>query len=219
MNLEKNISTENWKPFKGWGNRKDHIVFLIRFNKEIRKKIHEYQKKLLPFNCFIPFPENYFHITIKPWGFLNKNKENTDDLTQDEINKICKKIQINLKPFEIKLEGADIFCDVVYLKIKDNGMLKKINQILIQNDEIPESWRDGNNFIAHCPLGTFRNKNVGPLSSFIKKHQLPIGKIKINQFELVIARWDKTAFPLFLPLKVFSLKKESIISNKVRKSR
>ena len=205
-------NTQNWKPYRGWAKQeRKHLVFLVKIaNKEIISKLEGIQENLSSFNSYIRFPKNYYHITIKPWEFLNNSKKYSNDLSTQEVNEVIEKIDNNfknIKKFRVELKGINVFPDVIFVECHDEGNLAQLNKKLIKINKIKTSWRDYPNFIPHCAIGTFKNDKIENLIKKLENfREFFIGNVEIDSFELVIAHWHNTKFPKFETIKKFKLK-------------
>lgn len=205
-------NTKNWEPFKGWDkeNRK-HLVLLIDIKKDdIVKKIEMIQHKLSLYNSYTRFPKRYYHITLKPLGFLDNLKKHSDDYSKKEFDEIIKNIERVLskeRKFGIELRSINLFKDVVFIQINDKNKLASINKKILRIPKINTLKRDYPNFLPHCSIGTYRNRKIKNLIKQIENfREFRFGKLLVDRIQLVIAYWHNTKYPKFHLIKNFRLK-------------
>lgn len=202
---------KNWKPFKGWSKEdRKHLVLLIKIKEEnIVKNIEIIQDKLSSYNSYIRFPKEYYHITLKPLGFLNDLKTYPDDYDKEEVNEIIKnmdKILSKEEKFKIKLKSLNLFEDVVFIQVDDKNKLSSINKKILSIPKINVLKRDYPNFLPHCAIGMYKSKKINSLIKEIEKfREFEFGEILVGSIQLVIAHWHNTKYPKFEIIKKFQL--------------
>ncbi len=201
MNSEFTPNTRTFKPYAGWRQgHAEHLVFVVRLDQlssdDIIDAIAGTRKKLATSSAYIPFPQNYLHITAKALGFMG-----VDHTPKDRIS-IIKQASCLLAEhakFEISLKGIGMFPSVVYAKVEDNGQFLKINKTLLSLKEATTMKYDSPNYIPHMALGTYKEgadiREISELAEPMKS--LEFGKAQITHIDLVIARWQGTKFPVF----------------------
>ncbi|MEK6953197.1 MAG: 2'-5' RNA ligase family protein [Nanoarchaeota archaeon] len=208
--------TKNWKPFKGWDKEdRKHLVLLIIIKKEdIVKKIEMVQHKLSLHNSYIRFPKRYYHVTLKPLGFLDDLKKHLDDYSKKELDEIIKNIErvlLKESKFKLELKSVNLFKDAVFIEIDDKNKLTSINKKILNIPKINALKRDYPNFLPHCSIGTYRSNKIKDLIGEIKNfREFSFGKMVIDRIQLVIAHWHNTKYPKFEIIKSFRLKKKSL---------
>jgi len=98
-------------------------------------------------------PEN-IHITLKFFG-------ETEESRIPEINQRLFEIASEYQPFELKLEGAGVFGSfykprVLWVGIKENEMLHKLGQEVLDKMDAIGFKKDRQNFIPHLTLGRIK---------------------------------------------------------------
>ncbi len=204
------LDSLSWRPFQGWKDeRKEHLVFLVRIkDAQIIKRITKIQSELIKSDNFIPFPIDFFHITIKPLGFLAQKKQKQDDYTKKEIKLISAKIRQELLEFQrmnIVLKNINLFPDCVFIEVEDSGFFTKLNNMICSINGITSLWRDVPNFLPHISIGTFKHKNKENLVNQVENLRETIfGSFTCNSFELVVAIWD-AKYPHFKTIREFPI--------------
>ncbi len=201
-------NTKTFKPFSGWNSGyPDHLVFLVRLNQiesdEIIKRINDMQKILACFEAYIPFPDEYYHITVKALGFLDV------DHTEDDVELIINKVPDILSRFDsfnISINQIKVFPSVIYAGIDDDGLFRELNKSLLQVSEIKLKY-DYPAYIPHMALGTFKeNESLDELLSLVEQNKtVSFGKANINHLDLTNVRWHDSKFPEFKLVKRFEL--------------
>lgn len=205
-------NTKNWKPFKGWDKEdRKHLVLLIIIKKDdIVKKIETIQHKLSLYNSYIRFPKRYYHITLKPLGFLDNLKKHSDDYSKKELDEIIKNIERVLskeRKFELELRFINLIKDVIFIEINDKNKLASINKKISELPNVNTLKRDYPNFLPHCSIGTYKNNKIKNLIKQIEEsRESKFGNLLVNEIQLVIAQWHNIKYPKFQLIKSFKLK-------------
>lgn len=113
--------------------RNQFLTFLIRVgDKELIERIVEVQNRLSNVPCINPFPKDYFHITVKGCGFLGKSRK-YDDILLGSLKKIMRQAEEVLQPFSkfnVSLAKLNIFSEVVFIEVHDEGEIGELNKAL-----------------------------------------------------------------------------------------
>ncbi|MBN2790231.1 MAG: hypothetical protein JXR69_08570 [Candidatus Delongbacteria bacterium] len=152
-------------------------------------KLTKINDKLSIFDCYNPFPKEYFHVTIKILGAIS-NEEDPSDYTLNEIDDILLNLKTKLtwiKNFKANVKMLNLFPSVLFAQIEDDGNLEELNRIICETNNIvtyPE--RDLENYIPHIALGNFKNDNVGDFVKAVKKiRNMNFGSINVDLINLV----------------------------------
>lgn len=205
----KNINSERWEPYSGWEGGNEHLVFLRRLEgPKIREVIQKMQEELSDCSSYIKFPKYYYHITVKSWKFL-QHKNPVKEVSEREIRKVIEETREKVHDFGkfgIELRKVNLFSDVVFIEIKDNGRFSQLNKKITEIRTVEKTWRDHPNYIPHCAVGTFSKRKIGELLDKLEKfREMSFGKAEADSFELIKVNWNKTKFPIFERVEVFQL--------------
>jgi len=141
--------------------RSKYLTFLIRVeDKGIVRKILEVQNKLLKFSCVDTFPRQYFHITVKGCGFLAELRTYEDDVLLDALPKIidqAKSILQKFKKFRVFLSKLNLFPDVVFVQVYDEGRIGELNKALQSITGIVRMDFDYPNFLPYISIAQFQS--------------------------------------------------------------
>jgi 2'-5' RNA ligase len=120
----------------------------------------ELVETLSQFECFAPSPAKTFHLTIKIFDVSVSPSTTGADNVSPSIRRVddaVSSISSAYHPFEIQFPKLNLFPDVVYAEVVDDGQLASLNRKLCNADAIASQARDNDNFIPHLTLGYFRN--------------------------------------------------------------
>lgn len=202
---------------KDWVNndwakgRNQYLTFHIRVkNRTLIKKIIDVQNKLSNILCFDPFPKDYFHITVKECGFLVKIKKYEDDVLVSDLQKIISKAKETLQAFnrfDIFLSKLNIFSDVVFIEVYDDGKIGELNKELQAVDEVKKMKFDYPDFLPHLSIAQFKdNQDFARLISCLEKmRDVEFGTLTVSSIELTIAHLYKK-YPKLETICTFNLK-------------
>lgn len=90
-------------------------------------------------------------------------------------------------PFEATVTRFNLFPDVVYGEVADNGRLAALNQAVCDHPDVSTLGRDGEEFIPHLTFGHFENDaDFEAFVDFLEANrQLSLPSIGVDEIELV----------------------------------
>jgi 2'-5' RNA ligase len=183
--------TSDWADSDRAKGRSQFLAFLIRISDEkLILRIREIQDRLSTIPCFDPFPKDYFHITVKGCGFLEKSEEHEDDILIENLQKIVSQAKEVLQAyckFNAVLSKLNIFSDVVLVEVHDKGKIGELNKGLQAIPEIKKMKFDYPNLLPHISIAQFRNnQEFTRLISYIEKlRDTEFGELIVRYVELV----------------------------------
>ena len=140
--------------------RTDYFAFLISVTDDAAR---EYAARTLEALSGIPgvdpYPERYWHITIKGVGFLAEQVEREDEVTMADIERIAEAARPALESqpaFDVGVGPVNAFDEVVFLEAHDGGATRALNSLLLA--EVPGLQRypvDGDTFLPHVSIARF----------------------------------------------------------------
>ncbi|WP_276998751.1 2'-5' RNA ligase family protein [Haloquadratum walsbyi] len=142
---------------------------------------------LSEFSCFDPVPHEILHLTVKLFDdpvesvTINDNPiKQIDEMISHEI--------MRTDPFEISLTQFNIFPDVVYAEIDDDGKLGDINRRLCAHAETTTLDRDGEEFIPHLTFGYLDDiSEYDKLINYLESNrELDLPTLNIDELSLVV---------------------------------
>jgi 2'-5' RNA ligase len=185
--------TKNWVDNDWAKGRNQYLTFLIRIKDEkLIEKINEIQDRLSTIPCVDPFPQEYFHITVKGCGFLAKSERYEDDILTENLQKIisqAKEVLQTFYRFDISLSELNIFSEVVLIEVHDEGKIGELNKGLQAIPEIKKMKFDYPNLLPHISIAQFQNnQEFTRLISYLEElRETEFGELTINYIELVNA--------------------------------
>jgi hypothetical protein len=149
--------TLEWEWERG---RTDYVAFLIAVaDPEVRKHVAGEVAQVEDIPGVEPYPEGYWHVTVKGVGFLQDEATRPDEVTRADVEKIAEIARplIEAMPaFDLRLGPASAFAEVVILEAHDGGVVRGMNQCLLA--EVPALQRypvDGDVFLPHVSIARF----------------------------------------------------------------
>jgi hypothetical protein len=106
-----------------------------------------------------PFPDWYWHITVKGAGFQVIKRVHEDDVLRQDVPRIVGKARALLsdeEAFEARLGLANAFAAGVFLEVWDDGRLRQLNARLMEDmPEIAHYPIDSAAFLPHVSVARF----------------------------------------------------------------
>ncbi len=106
-----------------------------------------------------PYPDWYWHITVKGAGFQVIKRTHDDDVLRQDVPRIAGKARALFAreaTFEAQLGLANAFASVVFVEVWDGGRMRELNARLLA--EVPEIARypiDGEGYLPHISIARF----------------------------------------------------------------
>jgi 2'-5' RNA ligase len=178
--------------------RSRYLTFLVRVNKvNVINKANDLQSNLMTFPCIDPFPNHYFHITIKGIGFLTQSKQHSDDLSKEDVEQVVcqtKDILKSITQFEASLINLNYFSEVICIEVYANNQIREMNKALLEVPEIMQMDIDYPRFLPHFSVAQFKDDTrFDELIDYLEEHRkMQFGKLTIDAVELVIAHLPRS---------------------------
>jgi 2'-5' RNA ligase len=147
-----------------------------------------------------PYPENYWHITIKGIGFEAESAERPDDIRREDLDGITgTAVQVfeARAAFEVTIGQANAFPEVVFAEVRDSLPVRDFNARLL--DALPEVIRypfDGEVFLPHVSIARFTSdEGLGELKNTLRSLRTgqPGPALQISEIHLVRAHLSNRA--------------------------
>jgi hypothetical protein len=149
--------TLEWEWTRG---RTDYVAFLLQPSEpEVRAHIARAIEAIEGIPGVDPYPERYWHVTIKGVGFLIDDPTHEDEVSPDEVQRIsdaARPILESHHPFRAEIGRPNAFAEVVYLEVLDGGIIRSLNEHLLEG--VPGIARqpvDGAHFLPHISIARF----------------------------------------------------------------
>ena len=161
-----------------------------------------------------PFPEWYWHITIKGAGFQVIKRVHDDDVLREHVSRLAAQAKTLLgreKAFELQLGPANGFPEVVFLEVHDNGAVRALNELLLGGiDGMARYPNDGARWLPHVSIARFTsNDGLDQLKETLAelRGEPPGPRFQVRRIELVKA-WLSEDVPELDTLATYTLAPE-----------
>ncbi|MCH7484880.1 MAG: 2'-5' RNA ligase family protein [Chloroflexi bacterium] len=158
-------STLEWEWTRG---RTDYFAFLIAVSDEA---VREYASRMIAQVADIPgvdpYPERYWHLTIKGVGFLAEEPSGEDEVSLADVERLAEAVRPAMEsqaPFEVTVGPVNAFAEVVFLETRDDGATGCLNEALLES--APDLQRyavDGEMFLPHVSIARFSSNEGLPM--------------------------------------------------------
>ncbi len=157
-------TTLDWEWARG---RTDYFAFLIAVSDET---VREYTSKMIAQVADIagvdPYPERYWHVTIKGVGFLAEEPSGEDEVSLADVERLAETVRPALEscaPFEVTVGPVNAFAEVVFLEAHDGGATRCLNAALLESaPELARYAVDGEMFLPHVSIARFSSNEGLP---------------------------------------------------------
>jgi len=210
--MQPKVYSGNWAR-GGWSRgRGEYLTFVIRVEDEkVAGKILDIQKRLSVISCVDPFPKDYFHVTVKGGGFLVETKKSNDEVSRENVAEIMSqadKALMGTKAFQISLKRLNVFSDVVFVEVHDDGKIRKIHKLLKEQVNFLRSSKfEGESFVPHLSICGFKNeKEFNKLLKALEKFRnTSFGSFHVNSLDLIIAHLNHK-YPVLETIHTFEFR-------------
>jgi hypothetical protein len=149
--------TLEWEWTQG---RAQYLIFLMRIeDSAARDHLTRVAERLASIPGVEPFPDWYWHITVKGAGFQVIKRVHEDDVLRQDVPRIVGKARALLsdeEAFEARLGLANAFAAGVFLEVWDDGRLRQLNARLMEDmPEIAHYPIDSAAFLPHVSVARF----------------------------------------------------------------
>jgi len=158
-----------------------------------------------------PYPEAYWHITIKGIGFEVANADRPDDVSASEVQRIAKAsntVFAAQPAFEVRLGLAGAFPEVVIAEVWDNLPVRDLNCRLLETiSGVVRYPFDGPNFLPHVSIARFASdEGLRQLKETISRlrDEPPGPAFPVREVRFIRARLSERA-PSFETIKTYHL--------------
>lgn len=193
--------------------RARYLAFLIRIEDiQAREHLAAIAQRLAHIPGVEPFPEHYWHITVKGAGFQVIKRVHADDILRTDVPSIVSAAREALateEAFDTRLGLVNGFPDAIFVEIHDAGRTHHLNERLA--DGLPDLHRsafDGERFLPHVSIARFTsNDGLPELKALLAEMRsegigprVPVRRVEFIQTWLIpdeVAEFDTIAtFPL-----------------------
>jgi 2'-5' RNA ligase len=137
------------------------------------------------------------HITVKGCGFLVESVKQEDEVLKKNLSTIIDQageILRKFRRFDVLLARLNIFPDVVFVEVHDDGKIGELNKTLQLIPEVRKIKFDYPNFLPHASIALFKNtQQFAKLVTCLEElRNTEFGTMTIDSIELLIAHLDPT---------------------------
>lgn len=156
-------TTLEWEWTRG---RTDYFAFLITVSDEA---VREYTSRMIAQIAEIPgvdpYPERYWHVTIKGVGFLAAEPSREDEVSLADVERLAEAVRPALEsqaPFEVTVGPVNAFAEVVMLEAHDGGATRCLNAALLESAPLQRYAVDGDTYLPHLSIARFSSNEGLP---------------------------------------------------------
>ncbi len=154
--------------------RAQFLTFLVRpAGDAARAHLARVVERLASIPGVEPYPDWYWHITVKGAGFQVIKRTHEDDVLRQDVARIAGKARALFAreaTFEGQLGLANAFASVVFVEVWDGGRMRELNTRLLA--EVPEIARypiDGEGYLPHISIASFTSsEGLAELKSMLE---------------------------------------------------
>ncbi len=202
--------TLEWEWTRG---RAQYLAFLIRIEDgAARNHLARIAERLGNIPGVEPYPDWYWHVTVKGVGFQVIKRAHDDDILRQDVPRIASGARAPLTEqgaFEAQAGLPNAFAEVVFVEVWDGGAVGALNNALIAAlPDLPRSSIDGAGFLPHVSVARFTSsEGVDELKEALGalRGEGPGPRFPIRRVEFVKA-WLSEAIPEFDTLASYPLR-------------
>jgi 2'-5' RNA ligase len=201
--------TLEWEWTRG---RAQYLAFLARVeDAAAREHLARVAERLAPIRGVDPYPDWYWHVTVKGAGFQVIKRTQPDDVLREDVPRISAGAREPLtqhRAFEVRLGPANAFAEVVFLEVADGGRVAELHQAVGAVPDLPRLPIDDAPFLPHVSIARFTsNDGLAELKETLaaSRAEGPGPAFTIGRVEFVKA-WLSEGAPQFETLASYPLR-------------
>ncbi len=181
--------------------RDEYLALLIRIDDSgVREYAAGVAERISAIPGVEPYPEAYWHITVKGLGFQTKDATRADDISLTDVQRIAeaaRSLFSNAAAFEAEAGCVNAFPEVVFLEVWNSLAVRDLNCRLLER--IPGLLCypfDGSVFLPHISIARFTSSEGLPqLKEVVAtlRKQEPGPAISVRHVDLIRARLSDRA--------------------------
>lgn len=208
------LSTETleWEWTRG---RTSYAALLVRITDDgVRGEIERTLREIEGIPGVDPYPEAYWHATVKGLGFVVEEPTREDELTPERLVLLAEEARLLLEStprFEAVAGPAAGFSEVVILEVHDGGVVRALNTRLLEL--LPGVFRtpvDGAVFLPHISIARYTSQEgLGELKETLARLRSAGGegaRFEVDELELIVAHLG-AGTPTFEVVETFQLRR------------
>jgi 2'-5' RNA ligase len=147
------------------GGRAQYLTLLVRIEDPVA---HEYIdttiERIADIPGVEPFPDWYWHITVKGAGFQVIKRSMENDILREDVPRIAGKARALLTKhaaFDVRLGPINAFNEGPIVEVHDGGHITALNHELLESmPELERGAFDGATFLPHITLARFTSNDA-----------------------------------------------------------
>jgi 2'-5' RNA ligase len=145
--------------------RTQFLAFLVRASDpEVVERLRRLRDGLAGIPGVDPFPEEYWHVTVKLCGFQVVRRTREDDILQGEVPLLLGRAAAALRreeSFTVELGRVNAFPTAVFVEVDDDGRLARLNRLLTDAlPSLPHYESDGDGYLPHITIARFTGQEA-----------------------------------------------------------
>jgi 2'-5' RNA ligase len=207
------LSTETleWEWTRG---RTSYAALLVRMTDAgVRREIERVLQAIDGIPGVDPYPEAYWHATVKGLGFVVEQPAREDELSPGRLKSLAEEARPLLEStpaFEAVAGPAAGFGEVVILEVHDGGVVRGLNTRLME--ALPGVLRtpvDGAVFLPHISVARFSSQEgLGELKRTLARLRSEGGegaRFEVGEVQLIVAHLSGAEAPTFEVVERYAL--------------
>jgi 2'-5' RNA ligase len=203
--------TLEWEWTRG---RKEYAAFLVEIaDPAAREHIARTIESLADVPGVDPYPEDYWHVTIKGLGFVVDEPAKDDELSPRQVAMIgaaARRVIESTEQFPVTIGAANAFPEVAMLEVNDGGAVRAINQALTSElADLPVYAVDGPSFLPHISIARFSSHEgldqLKATLAVLRAEGQEGPSFNVNEVKLIQAHLAEAA-PTFDTLATYALR-------------
>jgi len=159
-----------------------------------------------------PYPEDYWHITIKGLGFENANRGRRDNVSTSAVRSVAeaaRHVFARQPPFEARIGLAAAFPEVVFAEVWDALPVRDLNGRLLEaKPSLVRYQFDGPHFLPHISVARFTSNDGLPQlkEAVSRSREEGAGRpLSVGEIQLIRAHLSGRA-PILETIEIYRLK-------------
>jgi 2'-5' RNA ligase len=140
--------------------RTDYVAFLFAITDDaVREYIARTIDRIAGIPGVEPYPERYWHVTVKGAGFMTEKAVGADELSPAEVQRLsewARPVVEETVAFTAEAGQVNAFPEVVLLEVLDGGVIRSLNERLLEKlSMLSRTPVDGASFLPHISIARF----------------------------------------------------------------
>src|SRR2546428_7824435 len=163
-----------------------------------------------------PYPEAYWHVTIKGIGFESAEDDRPEDVSRTGVQSVAeaaRDVFAQQPPFEARIGLAAAFPEVVFAEVWDALPVRALNERVLE--AIPSLVRypfDGPHFLPHISIARFTSKDgISQIKETVGRlrEESPGPSFSVNEVRLVRAHLSERT-PILETMETYRLRQSAL---------